>query len=483
VQASPPLAQVTTSSYEALRAYTDGARAFDAEHDFQKAIPLLRQAVAIDTGFATAWRKLGTAYANAGYPQSLVDSAVTKAFLLRSRLTENERYLAEGYYYLNGRGHDREKGLAAYQALLARGDSVYAANNIGVVYSTRRDWAVAESYFRMSLSKQHDNMIPLPNLVAILLTEGKRAAADSFLAIGLARLPNNPTLLELTIGRSFLDGHYDRTEQQFDSLDRATTSADVRMTTRKDLAMMAILRGRLTEGERKMREASAMAHEAGYTAQPLSDSIQFVLADEWFRGDRAHAIARLDAALAAMPLSSIPLQDRPYADLATAYARGGRPDRARAVLAEVRQLGDTALLRAHEPELHATLGEIALAENRPRDAIAEFRAGDRASDGPVYEDPLVVLTRLGRAFDQANEPDSAIAVYEQYVQTRYVYRGGDDYLMLVPIRKRLGELYEAKGDTARAMPHYAAFVNLWKNADPELQPAVAEVRRRMERKS
>jgi hypothetical protein len=53
--------------------------------------------------------------------------------------------------------------------------------------------------------------------------------------------------------------------------------------------------------------------------------------------------------------------------------------------------------------------------------------------------------------------------------------------MLAPIQKRLGELYEAKGDTARAVPHYVAFLNLWKNADPELQPAVAEVRRRLGR--
>ena len=75
VQASPPLEQVTTSSYEALKAYTEGARAFDVEHDFPKAIPLLRRAVTIDTGFATAWRKLGTALNNSFYPASVADSA------------------------------------------------------------------------------------------------------------------------------------------------------------------------------------------------------------------------------------------------------------------------------------------------------------------------------------------------------------------------------------------------------------------------
>jgi len=479
VRSSPPLAQVTTSSYEALRAYTDGARAFDAGHDFQKAIPLLRQAVAIDTGFATAWRKLGTAYANAGYPQSIVDSAVTKAFQLRSRLTDNERYLVEGYYFLNGAGHDREKGIAAYQALMARGDSVYAANNLAVAYGRRRDWPAAESLYRMSLSKQSGNMIPLPNLVNVLQTQGKWAAADSFLATGLAQLPNNAVLLELSMGRTYRKGDVDGAEKSLDSLDRATTSPDVRLMTRFDLAMMAVMQGRLAEGERRFREASAMAREQGSAGPTITDSIQFVLLDQWFRPNPERSVARLDAALAAFPLASLPEQDRPYTDLAVAYARAGRPDRARDVLAELRQLRDTALVRATQPAVHAALGEIALADGRPREAITEFRAGDRLPDGPAYEDPLVVLGQLGRAFDQANEPDSAIAMYEQYLRTEYAGRGGDDFLLLAGTHKRLGELYEAKGDTARAASHYAAFVNLWKNADPELQPAVTEVKRRL----
>jgi hypothetical protein len=48
-------------------------------------------------------------------------------------------------------------------------------------------------------------------------------------------------------------------------------------------------------------------------------------------------------------------------------------------------------------------------------------------------------------------------------------------------KKRLSELYEARGDAVRAVSHYARFVNLWKRADPDLQQKVAEVRARMER--
>jgi hypothetical protein len=44
-------------------------------------------------------------------------------------------------------------------------------------------------------------------------------------------------------------------------------------------------------------------------------------------------------------------------------------------------------------------------------------------------------------------------------------------------------LYEAKGDRQQALTHYMKFADLWKNADPELQPKVAEVRAKIARLS
>ena len=54
-----------------------------------------------------------------------------------------------------------------------------------------------------------------------------------------------------------------------------------------------------------------------------------------------------------------------------------------------------------------------------------------------------------------------------------------DPIFRAGIHRRLAELYEAKGDTAKAVEQYRAFIDLWKNADPELQPRVAEARRRL----
>ena len=56
-----------------------------------------------------------------------------------------------------------------------------------------------------------------------------------------------------------------------------------------------------------------------------------------------------------------------------------------------------------------------------------------------------------------------------------------DAQFLAGTHKRLGELYEATGDREKALSHYVQFVELWKNADPELQGKVAQVRQRLAR--
>ena len=108
--------------------------------------------------------------------------------------------------------------------------------------------------------------------------------------------------------------------------------------------------------------------------------------------------------------------------------------------------------------------------------MREFRASDV---GPC---PVCALPNVARAYDLAGNADSAIAVFSRYVDA-LSRNPAADALHLAGSYKRLGELYEAKGDRAKAASHYAKFVELWKNADPELQPKVAEVKKRLARLS
>jgi tetratricopeptide (TPR) repeat protein len=163
-----------------------------------------------------------------------------------------------------------------------------------------------------------------------------------------------------------------------------------------------------------------------------------------------------------------------------------RSDKARAILtqydAEVR---DTTVRRDFEPLRHRALAEIAIAEHRPSDAVNEIRAGDRRIDGPADVCAACTYAALGRAFDLADMPDSAITNFEAFLATPQQAPSSNvltgDPRHLAGAYKRLGELYDAKGDRQRAALYYTKFVELWKNADPELQPKVTEVKRRLAR--
>ena len=56
-----------------------------------------------------------------------------------------------------------------------------------------------------------------------------------------------------------------------------------------------------------------------------------------------------------------------------------------------------------------------------------------------------------------------------------------DGLYLAGVYKRLGERYEEQGNRAKAASYLAKFVELWKDADPELQSRVRDVRARLVR--
>jgi tetratricopeptide (TPR) repeat protein len=187
--------------------------------------------------------------------------------------------------------------------------------------------------------------------------------------------------------------------------------------------------------------------------------------------------------------------DRPYFQVAALYARAHRPDRARGVMAQFdMEVRDSVMRRWMAPDAHTALGEIATVEKRPLDAVREFRAGDMRPDGPAADCISCLPVSIARAFDEAGATDSAIVWYERYLAVPRAARMAllsptgsgvefhtQDALHLARTYERLGALYETKGDRARALASYRSFVDLWKDADPELQPEVAEARRHIAR--
>jgi tetratricopeptide (TPR) repeat protein len=92
---------------------------------------------------------------------------------------------------------------------------------------------------------------------------------------------------------------------------------------------------------------------------------------------------------------------------------------------------------------------------------------------------VCVLPLLGRAYEAADQPDSAIAIYERFLSTGHPDRIFPDGIWRATVLYRLGDLHARRGDTLRAAERFEQFVQLWEHADAELQPKVQSTRRRL----
>src|SRR5436309_3640920 len=472
IRASDPLEQVTTRSLEALRKYSQGVRASDAV-DMARAAALLEEAIALDTTFAMAYRKLAVVLSNAGGAQSRIAAAATQAFRHRDRLTPFERDLADAYYYTRV-VYDPAKTEAAYRAALEQQpENGVALNNLALVLNGLRRFSEAESITTRGLAVAPTQWALYINAMQAQVALGKFTDAARTAALLERRASGNP-MVRFT--RAFLTSarrEYDSAEVETRALAQTARDPTWQASAAGGLAALYLVRGRLAAAEAQLRRAMTMDEQRGGPGRDVEDAIGIAIMNVHYRNAPDAARREVEEALRRHPLASIPAEDRPYLALAFLYADAGQPDRARQILAEF----ETAVpegARRGQPFRYGAAAQIAFAEGWVEEAIRDYRTW-------YDEDGCAVcgLFLLGRAYERAGQRDSALAVYERAVTTPGYFRAFEEEATLGPTYRRLGELYEQRGDTARAREYYGRFVELWKDADAELQPSVREVRQRL----
>jgi len=476
IRANKPLEQVTTSSLAALQKYSQAVYATEMEGNDDKAISLLGEAVRLDSTFAMAYRKKGVILTNSFRDPAESFRATVRAFELRSRLPDRERYLTEGQYYdLTG---EPEKAALAFQNILDMNPSdAWALNNLGVEYQAMGEFEKTLEYSRRS-DAVAPSALTLGNVVAAEVDLGRYDDAEKTLQDFMAKYPGN--LQQINEKRLFLSlgqGQYDIAEStQRAGLEIFRQSPFLHARSVGGIGMTLALRGRLGESERHFRLASAGYADAGMKGTTIRPMINWALMILFIRNDPQAAKAVMEEALARTPLESLDPNERPFFEVVFIYAMAGDPARARALLAEYKRTIDPLIQKTQEQLSHGSLGAVLLAEHRPQDAIREFEL-DRAKQA---FDRRIDLPLMARAYEMMNMPDSALVSYERFVTTPQYFRLRNDAFFLASSLLRLGELYEERGDKSRALDYYSRFVELWKEADPELQPRVRAAKAKIE---
>lgn len=474
LDAAPPLASVTSSSLDALRIYSEADRAFE-QGDYVRVISLLEDAVELDPEFAMAWRLLAVTLGNAGWDQARELEAATRAYELRDRLRPRERYLTAARYHSEVT-HDHGSSVKAYRRVLElRPDDDVALNNLALMYHRSGDFETAAELFEKAISLPEPSAIEYHNLVLTRLAGQQLNEARKAMDVMSKRFPDH---LSTIAARFWVLLHQGDTAGARAAVEPVLTDADFspreRAWAHDLMARVALWRGRLVEARGHFEAAERIASDAGPPHNPFAWRLGRALAEAMVGGaDSAVQLLR-DGIEDGLPERVTPLERYHFLQ-AIVLGMAGRSDAAEAVLQRFQAEVPPALHDGYHTHNESARALIQLQRGDPNEAV---RTLERVR---ALQPCRFCFARLmGWALRDAGRLEEAAKEWEVSVAGKDVFfYPGFHLAEQLWVLQRLPSVYEELDDTTRALHHYRRLVNLWQDADPELEPLVEHARERM----
>ena len=455
-----PLARATTSSLDALHAYSlslDNGR----EVPRLEAIPHLRRAIELDPDFAMAHVRLAEVFANTDQP-ALAPPYARKAFELRDRVSERERFFIAWRYYRDAL-QNADKALELAQSWAATYPrEPFAFNALGIAHLRIGDYEQALEPLRKAIELDPGFILPYGNLAGAQLALGSLGEARAILQQAADRQLDFGGARRLSYLLAFVEGDETTMARELKaSLGVRSTNAAFGWQ-----AQAAAFYGRVREAHDGFRRGIQSSLQGNYTevaAQITVDDAE------------THAIvgqcdeARSEAS-AGLALS----RDNVILEQASrVYALCGAAGDARVLVDELQTRFPDATLSVNMAR-PVTAAILALARGDAARAVDLLEPARRYEHAPTAKFwPRYVR---GQAYLQLKNHRAAAAEFQSILDRR----GEVPTSMLYPL-SHLG-LARATRETDRAVSHkaYAAFGELWANADADLRPLV-EARAERER--
>jgi serine/threonine protein kinase/Tfp pilus assembly protein PilF len=484
---------ITTASAEAFKLYSEG-RQYHLKADYMKSIGIMQQALEIDPEFAMAWRSVSVSFRNLGMRPARLEN-IKKAFDLRDRVSERERYIIEADYYKTSE-KTYDKALAAYLKLLdLYPDDSIGNTNLGILYFELEEWDKAIRLYERNIQNDPDGRFPYENLAEVYEAMGLYAKAIATLETFLERNPDTVAFYLKQAGIYLFQGKYDLAMERLERAlsinpkasayiellrghiylltgDLASAERQYQMlpegSSEKRMSMVNLL---LLQG--KFKEAEDQLLKKAELTEPL--------AYFYFRTGRPEeALKRFD-----MLLEDARKAESTVREVLLSYGKGvaflKMNDTAEAskIAEDIRKLAQTSLnkklIRYH---LHL-LGLIELEKNNYSQAVSYLTRAVDSLYAPGETFPNIhawFISSLARAHYEAGNLAKAQQEYEK-VPALHLARldFGDLYALSLYMR---GTIAEKLGQTAKAVEQYEKFLDLWKDADPG-RPEVEDAGKRL----
>lgn len=451
-----PLEQATTPSLEALEAFSRGRRMSATE--FAAGIPLFKQAIELDPNFALAYAWLGRTYADIGEPDAAV-GYIRKAYELRDRTSEAERYFIAANFHLQVTGNMEnaqqtcELWIQAYPR--AEVPHAFLSALILPIFG-RYEKAVDEA--EVAIRVNPDFSIPyfplMYNYIALGRLDEAKAAYEQALKHKFDGTFYSPALYQI----AFLENDAALVQQTAAAADQSGIEDEVLGLE----AEAAAYSGKLKDARGLSKRAMDSAERAGEKETAATYSAMSALREALFGNADA---ARQRATLAIARSTSVDVQYG--AALALAYAGDGGRAKALAQDLEKRFPENTIWQFSYLPTLRA---KLAISRGNAAEALESLTAAAPYELGQMtaFTYPWTALYPVyvrGEAYLAAHQGAEAAAEFEKILDHRGV-------VVIEPIgalaHLQIGRAYAMRGDTTKAKTAYQDFLALWKDADPDV---------------
>ncbi|MCJ7681060.1 MAG: tetratricopeptide repeat protein, partial [Candidatus Aminicenantes bacterium] len=486
---------ITSSSPEALKLYSEG-RKLHLAGDYIGSLSEMQKVLEIDAEFAMAHRSVAMSYNNLGYLPAK-KTALTKAFELRDRVSDRERYLIEGDYY-RAFDKDQDKAIESFEKLLQNypNDSTAIANLAGL-YSEIEAFDKALEYNQRNYNAGNINLITIYNLADNYLSVGRPDKTIELVSSHLQKNPEYTRLHNVLILAYVAQGKYDRALMELNKLSKSVEEGtDDLSSFRGDIYL---LKGDLSRAEQeylkypeenrtrrislsilhltkgKFRDAAAQLEKK----PELNEALGFVYpkAGRYAEGIKVYESEIADS------LRGEKISDHIYflhmKGLALLAQNEDR--RAEETASELRALIQRTMNQGAIRFYHHLTGRIQLHRGEVGKAIKSFEKAvsllPHASDLRRHLHPMFYES-LAAAYEQKGDLEKAKKTYTAIIGLNLErLRDGDIYALSF---YRLGKILQEQGHTFEASENYQKFLDLWKGADPD-RPELEDARTRLSR--
>ena len=444
--------EATTPSLEALKAYSMGITTGRTKGDAE-AIPFMRRAVELDPNFAMAYVGLAVEYANLGRA-SLAAENSRKSYDLRDHVSERERYRISAFYFQYVTG-EVEKATEAYE-LWAKSyprDPV-PAGNLGFIYSSlgQYDKAISETEAQMRLEP---SIVGYGNLAGLYINVNRLKESRQILAEGQQKNFDGFTIRGDLYTLAFLSGDTADMERQVAWGAGRPGEEDQLLSIHADTQAYY---GRLE----KARDLARRAADSAVRSDAKETGAQWIA----FQGLREAEVGNAAAARQSITraLTLAPGRDVKVIS-AVALARTGETAQSRTLLEALQksEATNTYLKVYWFPVIEAS---IAMAQQAPDRAVIAlepslpYELGSPPPGIQMYPAYIRGLAYLA----QKNGP-AAAAEFQKFIDHPGIVQ---NFLLGSLAHLQLARAYVVSGDTAKAKTAYRDFLNLWKDADPDV---------------